>query len=176
MEIGWVPLWRKIRKHWTWKKKPFSAGQAWVDLIIRCNFEDGEIPNPGRLGPAKLKPGQAIVSLRGLEATWGWNRPRIIRFLHALRNDTMIVTTNCYQYTLVNLLNYNKHAVGGLKTLPPDDGKTLPPPLPGMLPGVLPILRRREGKKRNKGNARAAAPAASPQGAVPTPAGSGPPS
>ena len=105
---GWIAVWRKIRDHWTWKKKPFSPGQAWIDLLLRCNFSEKAIPNPGRVGPAYLSPGEAIISLRLLEAAWGWHRKRVIRFLKALKNDTMISTTNEVTFTRVKVLKWQE--------------------------------------------------------------------
>lgn len=37
---GWICLHRKIQESWLWELKPFSKGQAWIDLLINANFED----------------------------------------------------------------------------------------------------------------------------------------
>lgn len=116
---GWIALWRKIREHWTWKIKPFSPGQALIDLLLRVNFSETKIPNPGKLGPSTLSPGEAIVSLRGLEADWGWSRGRVHRFLKSLKNDATIETANETTFTRVKLLNWKKY-----QTMPDLDGTT----------------------------------------------------
>lgn len=116
---GWIALWRKIRENWTWKIKPFSPGQALVDLFLRANWTDTKIPNPGKIGPTTLRPGEAIISLRGLQADWGWSRGRVIRFLKALENDTTIETTNETTFTRCKVLNWK-----GYQDFPELDGTT----------------------------------------------------
>lgn len=37
---NFLPLNRSIQKHWLWNEKPFSKGQAWIDLILLANYED----------------------------------------------------------------------------------------------------------------------------------------
>ena len=41
---GWVKLHRSIIENWTWSDKPFSKGQAWMDLIIMANHKDNKFP------------------------------------------------------------------------------------------------------------------------------------
>ena len=31
---GWIKTYRSILKHWIWEEKPFSKGQAWIDMLL----------------------------------------------------------------------------------------------------------------------------------------------
>ena len=108
-DLGWFKLYRKMRENFLWRLKPFSQGQAWVDLLMRVNFSDRPIPQPGRVGPRMLHQGEAIVSLRGLAVNWGWSKGKVQRYLQCLRNEHMIESTNEYSYTRVKLLNWKKY-------------------------------------------------------------------
>jgi hypothetical protein len=40
MKRGWICLHRQIQDHWLWEDRPFSRGQAWIDLLMLANHED----------------------------------------------------------------------------------------------------------------------------------------
>jgi len=40
---GWIKLHRKLTDNPLWLKEPFTAGQAWVDLILLANHKSGVI-------------------------------------------------------------------------------------------------------------------------------------
>ena len=155
---GWFKLWRKMFDHWTWKKKPYSPGQALVWLIGKCNFSERAIPDPGRVGPATLQPGEAIISLRRLESAWGWSQNRVVRFLKALENDGTIRRVNEGTFTRVILLNYKAYQgddnpnEGGpsIKTKAPSKAGTNAPPKAPSKAGTNNIrrrIRRKEGEE-----------------------------
>ena len=148
---GWFKLHRKIFDHWTFRKKPFSPGQALIWLFGRCNFSEREIPAPGRVGPATLYPGEAIISLRLLATTWGWSQMRVARFLKALRNDSTIVTTNEGSFTRLKVLNWKKYQGDDSEDEGTPVSKTSAVPLAAPLapPSAASsdIRRREEGKE-----------------------------
>lgn len=37
---GWQKVYRDITKHWLWEDKPFSRGQAFIDLLLMVNHQD----------------------------------------------------------------------------------------------------------------------------------------
>ena len=37
---GWIKIHRDILYHEIWSDKPFSKGQAWIDLILLANHSD----------------------------------------------------------------------------------------------------------------------------------------
>ena len=36
---GFVGVHRSLQEHWLWDEKPFSKGQAWIDLIMLANID-----------------------------------------------------------------------------------------------------------------------------------------
>lgn len=46
---GWVVLDRKIMDNWVWQDKPFSHGQAWVDMILMANHKDTDVLFDGKV-------------------------------------------------------------------------------------------------------------------------------
>ena len=37
---GWIKVSRTIQEHWVWDEKPFSKGQAWIDLLLLAKHSD----------------------------------------------------------------------------------------------------------------------------------------
>jgi len=89
---GYVKTHREIWDHWTWEDKPFSKGQAWLDLIMLVNYKDGKIPYKHQMTP--IKRGQTIRSERDLSFRWGWSKSKVHDFLTLLKNDEMILIDN----------------------------------------------------------------------------------
>jgi len=155
---GWIKVWRKLRDNWVWRKKPYSAGQAWLDLLLRCNFSERAIPNRGNVGPATLKPGEAIVSLRRLLNDWGWSQNRVIRFLKALENESMIKRVNEGTFTRVKVLNWKQYqgddtddgsTYSGKTKAPTAAPSKAPPAAPPKAPtkDIRRRIRRKEGEE-----------------------------
>lgn len=86
---GSHPIHRKIRRHWSWKDKPFSKGQALIDLILRATYDYGEVNIQGK--KIELHTGQMFISEYGLMDDWGWSRDRVRRFLLSMEKDDMII-------------------------------------------------------------------------------------
>ena len=40
MEKGYITINRKLQKHWLWDDKPFSKGQAWIDMLMRARHTE----------------------------------------------------------------------------------------------------------------------------------------
>jgi len=40
---GWISLHRKIQGHWIWQDKPFSKGQAWIDILLMVNHKEQKV-------------------------------------------------------------------------------------------------------------------------------------
>lgn len=116
---GWICLYRDIQDSWVWNSKPFSDGQAWIDLLLSANHEDKKIRFNGEV--RTIKRGQVVTSLAKLEERWGWSRGKVRRYLTLLKKDKM-VTLECNRGgtsngTTLTLINYEKfqgqrHTVG----------------------------------------------------------------
>ncbi len=105
MAQGWIKLHRTIRENWIWQDRPFSRGQAWVDLLLRANHKDTKVPIDGI--PRLIKRGQFLTSLEKLGEAWGWERRKVRRFLVALGDDGMLTYKMSKNGTMITIENYD---------------------------------------------------------------------
>jgi DNA replication protein DnaD len=104
---GWILLYRSVRDGWIWEQKPFSFGQAWIDLILDVNHEDKKLFVNGKL--IKIKRGQKWTSIRVLAARWGWRQEKVLQYIKALEQDGMITRKATRSGTLLTIVNYGKY-------------------------------------------------------------------
>lgn len=102
---GYIYLERKIREHWLWDDKPFSMGQAWIDLILSANHEDRDIFMNGK--KVTVKRGQLVTSITKLAEKWGWDRKKVRRFLNALKMDNSLSVNGTTHGTTITLIKYS---------------------------------------------------------------------
>ena len=105
---GWIPVCRQIQEHWLWKEKPFSKGQAWIDLIMLANWEDKKTPYKGEI--ITCERGVVNLSISYLADRWGWSRHKARDFFKLLESDNMVTvkaTTNRTTITIENYALYN---------------------------------------------------------------------
>ena len=102
---GWLSLLRSIQEHWLWKDRPFSKGQAWIDLLLSVNFEKKKIYFDGIL--VEVDRGQTITSQLKLSERWGWGREKVKHFLNTLQSDTMISYKTSNKASIITICNYN---------------------------------------------------------------------
>ena len=106
MGQGWISIHRKIREcDVIWDDKPFSRGQAWIDLLLMVNHEDKEIMFNAR--GLTIKRGQKLTSIRKLSEQWGWSRTKTTLFLNELKKAQMIDFKSDTKKTLVTVINYD---------------------------------------------------------------------
>jgi DNA replication protein DnaD len=101
---GWVCINRKLTEHWLWEDKPFSKGQAWLDLILMANHKDAKFPLGGEF--IFVPTGSFITSELKLMERWGWSKSKVRLFLSQLQNDTMIVKKSDHKKTTLTIVNY----------------------------------------------------------------------
>lgn len=106
---GWVKLWRTILDNPLWMEKPFSKGQAWVDLLLLTNSNDNEdLDRYGNI--VKFERGKAYKSIVYLSERWGWGKPRVQRFLENLEKAGMITVASRARYgTTITIENWRKY-------------------------------------------------------------------
>ena len=104
---GYIKVYRDIRDHWIWKDKPFSKGQAWIDLIMLANHKDNTILFDGH--PMQVKKGQYMTSLQMLADRWGWSRGKVRRFLDDLKTEQMADKKRHGNGTLLTLIKYGDY-------------------------------------------------------------------
>lgn len=105
---GWIKVYRKIEDNPIWNEKPFSSGQAWIDLVILANHK----PQPIRVKNGEIiivNRGQVGVSKKGLADRWGWSRGRVSRYLQRLSSLKMIQQNIVENHTITTILEYNQY-------------------------------------------------------------------
>lgn len=102
--INFLPLNRNIQNHWLWEDKPFSKGQAWIDLLLLANYTDKK--SPYKDGMRVYKRGTVNLSLCQLSVRWGWDRRSVKRFMNVLESDGMVSLKCTTHGTTITLINY----------------------------------------------------------------------
>ena len=104
---GWIKLHRKIKDNILWQDKPFSKGQAWIDILMEVNHKENEILLGNKI--IKVETGEKITSIRKLCDRWGWSNTKIINFLELLTDENMIIYKSDTKKTSIKVLNYGKY-------------------------------------------------------------------
>ena len=118
---GWIALHRKIQDHWLWDDKPFSKGQAWVDLLLLANHSDKKFLLGNDL--VEVKTGSFITSELKLMDRWGWGKSKTRAFLDMLQKDEMIVKISDRKKTTITIVNYSDYTVFETTKKPRSDRK-----------------------------------------------------
>ena len=111
MTEGWISIHRKIEHNWVWEDKPFSFGQAWIDLILLANHKDNKELKDGKL--QTYKAGTVNRSILWLSNRWGWERRKTTRFLKLLESDKMVSVDSTRHGTTITLINYEVYRYQG---------------------------------------------------------------
>lgn len=107
MNEGWIILHRRILHNPFWKIKPFSKGQAWIDLILLANYSKGFIYVRGN--KVTVERGQVGWSQKRLSERWGWSRTKVRNFLKDLEEEQQIEQQKNSLTTIITLKNYDKY-------------------------------------------------------------------
>ena len=106
-DYNWVKVNRAVQSHWIWMEKPFSRGQAWIDLILLAQHQDGTFQDRrGNLIDGKR--GCVYRSERFLAERWGWSRKKLTNYLLRLEQDNMIKVDKkrASERTTIFIVNY----------------------------------------------------------------------
>lgn len=101
---GWVSVYRKIQDSWLWQEKPFSKGQAWIDLLLSANHQNKKTLLGNEL--LIIKRGSLITSQKKLMQRWGWGSEKTRKFLKLLNCDGMIRVEADKKKTTIVINNY----------------------------------------------------------------------
>jgi len=105
---GHIKLWRKIKDSFIWEDKPFSAGQAWIDLIMDANYKSKDVLFRQRV--EHCERGQFITSILKLSNRWGWGRKKVRRWLELFRKEDMIrYNIKDKRFILITICNYEQY-------------------------------------------------------------------
>lgn len=108
---GWIKLHRKLNQCWLWTEKPFSKGQAWVDLPLMANHKDNKVLIGNNI--IEVKRGEFITSEVKLSNRWGWSRKKVRSFLEVLETDKMLTKKATTKYTTLSIENYDLYQSEG---------------------------------------------------------------
>lgn len=104
MAQGWISIHRQLQSHWLWEDKPFSRGQAWVDILMLANHDDNKFLLGNEL--VEVKCGSFITSELKLMERWGWSKSKVRSFLQLLEKEQMIVKKTDRKKTTIFVENY----------------------------------------------------------------------
>lgn len=107
MAEGWVKLHRKLMDNDLWKEKPFSRGQAWVDLIMLASHKDKEFLFDSAYLP--IQKGEIITSKRKLGTRWGWSNSKVDKFLDELEKVKMLSVKSDTKKSTLKITNYEQY-------------------------------------------------------------------
>jgi hypothetical protein len=102
---GFIKVHRQITEHWIWLRKPFSPGQAWLDIILMANHETKKFPFGNEV--VEVERGEWLTSETKLAVRWGWSRHKVRDFLDLLESDSMLVKNSDTKRTRLKVLNYD---------------------------------------------------------------------
>jgi len=107
MSQGWVKLHRQIEENELYFLEPFTKAQAWIDIFLNANHEDGKFQVRGNI--VTVKRGQLGWSELTMMARWGWSKNKVRRFLKYLETKQQIVQQKTFITTLITVLNYEEY-------------------------------------------------------------------
>lgn len=107
MQQGWLKIHRKILENFLWEDRPFSRGQAWIDLLLMANHEDKKVMFGGNV--VEIKRGQKITSIRTLCDRWGWSNSKVKYFFQQLKHEKMLDYKSDAKKTVYTIVNYNDY-------------------------------------------------------------------
>ena len=105
MAQGWISVHRSLQCHWLWSEKPFSKGQAWIDMLMMANHADKKFLLGSEL--VEVKTGSFITSELKLMERWGWSKAKVRNFLEVLQTDGMLVKISDKKKTTITIENYS---------------------------------------------------------------------
>ena len=101
---NWIKVSRDLLEQPFWNEKPFSKGQAWIDILLSVHWKNGYV----RVGNRKRKvyPGQLWITYQDLADRWGWSKSAVNRFLHELVETDRATLNGTAFGTLLTLKNW----------------------------------------------------------------------
>ncbi len=111
MNNGYIKVFRKISDNPIWTSESFTRGQAWIDLILLCNYKDSYIRIRGV--KVDVKRGQCGWSEYELAKRWKWSRGKVRRFLGELQAIPQIILQKNNISSLITVINYDVYQSSG---------------------------------------------------------------
>lgn len=145
---GWICVYRSLLDNPIWLDRPFSRGQAWIDLLLMANHEDRSQVYQGEV--VTFKKGTVNRSILSLAERWGWDRKKVKKFLVLLESEKMATTKSTTHGTTITLEKWGFFQDIG-STNGTTKGTTTPQPLPNHSPQTTMItMNNNDNKEREK--------------------------
>jgi hypothetical protein len=106
---GYILLFRKLQSNGLWQDKPFSKGQAWVDLLLCASYKAHSFWIRGN--EIKVKQGQVAMSTLTMAGRWGWSRGKVRNFLVYLESSQQISQQKSTLTTLITIINWEEYQI-----------------------------------------------------------------
>ena len=84
---------------------PFDEAKAWIDIVGRANYAEGEWFYKGKY--QRVHRGQLATSEVELANRWNWSRGRVRRFLRNLIDASRVTVDKSTVGTVITVLNYD---------------------------------------------------------------------
>lgn len=104
---GWIKISRDIVNHWLWQDKPFSRGQAWIDLLLMAAWKERIFFVRGIR--VEQHRGDVCLSVREMCERWHWSNGKVIRFLNELETAQQITQQKSNVINTISIVNYDKY-------------------------------------------------------------------
>ena len=109
-EKGWAKVKRSILDTIIWNyEEPFDDRSAYIDLILRVNYEEKEFRAKKSADVITVKPGQIFTSIRMLGERWKWSENKVRRYLKMLEKAGYIIKKVHTCGTLITLVNTDEN-------------------------------------------------------------------
>ena len=102
--MGWIKLDRKLLENELWRQKPFSQGQAWVDLLLMASYDEHDAIINGEV--VHLMPGDVVRTQKQFAERWGWSRSKVRNFFTTIITTKAATITTTNKRTAVHIENY----------------------------------------------------------------------
>ena len=90
-----------------WEEKPFSRGQAWIDLLMLAAHKDKEFYFDNAI--LSVEKGEIITSKRKLGIRWGWSNSKVDKFLDELEKVKMLTKKSDTKKTTIKITHYGQY-------------------------------------------------------------------
>lgn len=105
-----IKLNEDIQNHFLWTDVPFSRAQAFIDLLLRAEDEDGQKYVFGIL--QSYEKGEGITTLRELGRAWGWSSSKVKKFLLDLDDNQLIEVEFNNKMTIFKIIDLDRYMIG----------------------------------------------------------------
>ena len=112
--IGKFVIDRALFDNPLWKDKPFTKGQAWIDLIGHAAYESTKVLKGYEI--FEVERGEVFTTLKELSDRWGWTTTKVNSFLSFLENENQIERKTKNKGTLIIIENYGFYQFENSKT------------------------------------------------------------